>query len=380
MLKKILLFSFILCSYSIVSQTVSTITEGNFHDGLAVDSQGNVYGSDFPTSGSQSVYKYDTNGNVTVFATGFVSPNGIGINSQDEIYICDHFGNAIKKYDINGTLLANFNSGQFATPAGIKPIPNSLDMLVVEYNNTTGRKIKRLAADGTVTTLFSGAPLNGPAGIAFIGDVPYIANFNNRKIFRFLDGALTEVATLPSGGNPNSNFLGFLTSANGVLYATHIGLNSIYSINPNSGTVTLFAGSTQGTNDGDISTATFFSPNGIIADTANDKLYISDAGNKNLRIIDNAFLSTESFNSEDISITMFPNPAKDSLQINFKLKTEDNLKITITDMTGKSIYKKELVPTHIDGSITIPTAQWPKGTYIIQCIQNTKTLNKKIII
>ena len=262
MLKKILLFNFILCFYSINSQTVSTITQGNFQDGLAMDSQGNVYGSDF-FGPSRSVYKYDTNGNVTTFASGFVTPNGIGINSLDEIYVCDHFGNVIKKYDINDTLLENYSNGLFSSPAGIQPIPNTLDMLVVEYNNTTGRKIKRLAADGTVTTLYTGAPLNGPAGITFIGEVPYIANFNDRKIFSFLDGTLTEIAQLPSIASPTAGSLGFLTSGNNLLYATNLNENKIYSIDPSTGQVTLLAGSSDGSLDGSISSATFSGPNGI---------------------------------------------------------------------------------------------------------------------
>ncbi|WP_282043797.1 T9SS type A sorting domain-containing protein [Winogradskyella flava] len=385
MCKKILLLSLILCSYSIVSQTVSTVTGGNFHDGLAVDSQGNVYGSDFPPVAPfpnpiKNVYKYDTSGNVTVFATGFVSPNGIGINSQDEVYVCDHFANNIKKFSSDGTLLMTTTIGQFTTPAGIKPIPNTLDMLVVEYNNNSGRKIKQLSADGTVTTLFSGAPLNGPAGIAFIGDTPYIANFNDRKIFRFQNSFLTEVAQLPSSNNPQTDFLGFLTSANGLLYATHFGLNSIYTINPTTGEVNLFAGSSQGGQDGDISIATFNGPNGIVADESTGKIYVSDAGVKNLRIIENAFLSTEDFTADSFRLHAFPNPAKDSLKIEMKLNILDPLEIQIIDATGKIIYQKSFTIDDSKFSFAIPTTAWEEGTYILHCIQSNKKITKKIMI
>lgn len=379
MIKKVLLFNLILCYYSINSQTISTISEGSFQDGLAIDSQGNIYGSDF-FGPSRNVYKYDTNGNVTTFASGFVTPNGIGINSQDEIYVCDHFGNEIRKYDINGTLLANFSNGLFSTPAGIQPIPNTLDMLVVEYNNITGNTIKRLGSDGIVTTLYSGFPLNGPAGITFIGEVPYIANFNDRKIFSFLNGTLTEIAQLPSIGIPGGGSLGFLTSGNGVLYATNLNDNKIYSIDPSSGQVSLFAGSTDGSLDGSVSVATFSGPNGIIADNSNGRLYVSDSSTSNLRIIDNAFLSTNDFALEDFDFKIFPNPTKDSLNIKCSLNTLKPLKIEVIDLLGKIVYKNKVMPKSKDFITSIPTTDWKKGTYIFKIIQGDNKLIKKIII
>lgn len=376
MFKKKLLLGLILSAQVILGQTVSTITEGNFHDGLAVDSQGNVYGSDFPPSATRSVYKYDTDGNVTVFADGFISPNGIGINSQDEIYICDHYGNTVKKYDNNGTLLADY-TGQFTTPAGIKPIPNTLDMLVVEYDNNSGRKIKRLAADGTVTTLYTGAPLNGPAGITFIGEVAYIANFNNRKIFRFENNALTEIAQLPSSSDPSTNFLGFLTSANDMLYATHIGNNSIYSINPTTGEFSVFSGSALGNLDGDISNATFNRPNGIVTDTANNRIYVSDAGTKNLRIIDNAFLSVKEFKKKD-EIVAYIDRVCNCLILKVNSSNNNKTLVEIVNIEGKVVYNTTIKSGLVN--LKVPLSNWQNSTYIVKVTQGGKTNAKKILI
>ncbi|GAA4275239.1 SMP-30/gluconolactonase/LRE family protein [Aquimarina gracilis] len=257
--------------------TVSTVFEGSFQDGLAEDSKGNIYGSDFA---GNTVYKLDRSGNVAVFANGFTTPNGIGINSKDEIYICDNFGNKIFKYDTEGTLLASFDA---ASPAGIKKIPWSNDMLFVEYFTNT---INVLKEDGSITKLFEGEPINGPAGIAFDrkGNT-YIGNFNDRKIYKFSDGQLEFVAQLPAEAE-NSNFLGFLTYAKGNLFATQIGEHRIYKINPRSvDDFEVFAGSVLGNADGEISEATFNFPNGILASRDQKTLYVSDAGTKNLRII-----------------------------------------------------------------------------------------------
>ena len=163
--------------FAIKAQTVSTITDGNFHDGLEVDAMGNLYGSDFT---GDSVYKYDTNGEVSVFKSGFSSPNGIGIDPSGDIYICDHFANTIYKYDEDGDLLDTFAG--LTTPAGIKNIPGTNEMLIVEYNSST---VKILDVDtGSISTVVSGSPINGPAGIAFVGTDIFIGNFNDRKILK----------------------------------------------------------------------------------------------------------------------------------------------------------------------------------------------------
>ncbi|MBQ4818955.1 SMP-30/gluconolactonase/LRE family protein [Aquimarina sp. MMG016] len=261
----------------VIEITVSTVEEGNFFDGLEPDSKGNIYGSDFR---GDSVFKLDKSGNVTVFVSGLNSPNGIGVNNNDEVYVCDNFGNAIFKYDQEGNQLESFVA---VSPAGIKKIPGSNDMLFVEYNTNT---INRLSEDGIITKLFEGAPVNGPAGIAFDrrGNT-YIGNFNDRKILKYKDGEVTEIAELPAGAE-NTNFLGFLTYAKGFLFATQLGEHKIYKINPNKvNDFEVFAGSILGNNDGDLSEATFNFPNGIVASRDQKTLYVSDAGTNNLRII-----------------------------------------------------------------------------------------------
>jgi len=257
--------------------TVETVVDGSFHDGLAIDRKGNLYGSDFV---GNTVYKMTPSREVSVFVGGLVSPNGIGINKKDEVYVCDNFGNTIYKYSEEGIQLDSIPA---VSPAGIKRIPGTNDMLFVEYNTNT---INLLSEDNTITKLYEGAPINGPAGIAFDrkGNV-YIGNFNDRKIYKYKNEELTFVAELPAEA-PNANFLGFLTYARGFLFATQIGEHKIYKINPNKeNEFEVFAGSALGSQDGDVSEATFNFPNGILASRDGKTLYVSDAGTSNLRII-----------------------------------------------------------------------------------------------
>ena len=373
--KIITFFIVFLLSFFINAQTITTVTDGAFSDGLAKDSQGNIYGSDW--SGN-TVYKLDTNGAVTVFKNGFSNPNGIGINAADDIFICDHTANVIKKYDTSGTLITTYSTG-LTTPAGIKSIPNSTDMLIVEYGTaSSSSKIKRLTTNGTITTIYSGTPLNGPAGIAFIGNTAYIANFNDRKILKLENGTLTLVAQLPNGA-PSSNFLGFLSAVGNTLVATQIGEHKIYAITPSTGVVSVYAGSSQGTTDGDINAATFSSPNGILGDTANNRVYVSDATPKNLRIIDNALLSVNEFALSNFKVQLFPNPTIDTLNIKIKNAKIETLKISIYDTLGKAVLEQDYPVSLSEFEIKLNTTHLTSGLYHVVIASKDYSITKKVV-
>ena len=306
------LLLYVTCFFTIstlTSQTVSTITEGNFTDGLGIDSQGIIYGSDF--SGT-NVYKYDpSTEQVTTFATGFTNPNGIGVSSSDEVYICEAGGGTIHKFDVDGNVLETFTG--LNNPTGVQyDVLNDI-IYWVSYNESSLYELDPVT--GTSTQIYIGAPLNGPSGIAFVGDNVFISNFNDRRIFRLEDDdSLTEITQLPSIGPPNTDFCGFLASKDSQLIATHIGGHRIFRINPLNGQFEVIAGSTQGTADGDITEATFFQPNGIVGDNSNDRIYITDAAPNNLRIIDGITLSTTDLENP-LSLQFLPNPTKDLLFI-----------------------------------------------------------------
>lgn len=387
MLKKYILFVSLFISTVTIAQTVSTVTLEPLTDGLGIDSQGNIYCSDWA---GQTVYKYSTSGIVTTFKDGFWNPNGIGVNASDEIYICDHTRNRVYKYDTDGNLITQY-LGLFTTPAGIKNIPNTTDMLVVEYGNVyanattiTNSKIKKLAADGTVTTLHSGLPLNGPTGIAFINDVPYISNFNDRKIFKFEGGILTEITQLPSEGPANRNFLGFMSAIDNQLIATHIGGHKVYKIDPVSGVATVYLGSSIGNTDGDISIATFDSPNGIIGDEANDKIYLSQGSigisNKNLRIISGAVLSAETIDLLKVEVNVYPNPNKDSLNIKLNGFTTREIGLSVFDLSGKEVFKQQFENNKENFQEKIVTSSWGKGVYFLKIKSGKNILTKKIVM
>ncbi len=71
---------------------------------------------------------------------------------------------------------------------------------------------------------------------------------------------------------------------------------------------------------------------------------------------------------------IYPNPASDELNIVFD--NPENVKVTMTDMSGKQIYSKSFN----EKKIRINTAQIPKGTYILSVETNLKKHTQKIII
>lgn len=361
-----------LIGFSLKSQTVSTVTPGNFTDGLAKDHLGNVYCSDW---GGNIVYKLDTSGAVSIFKGGFSNPNGIAVDDSNHIYICDHTANRIFKYDTAGTQIRSYSG--FNSPAGIKKLPNSPNFIVVEYN--FGR-VKILEPNGNITQLHSGVPLDGPAGIAIIDTTIYIANFNNRRVYRFnSNNTLSLIVQLPSHRGTYDN-LGFLTAMHGKLYATHISGERIYEIDPVSNTASVFAGSVRGFQDGPISNATFNQPNGILADPANNRMYISEAGGlKNLRIIDNLVVSTPNNKLERLSLEVYPNPTNSELNVKIpNLKTR-NVEVSISNNLGQEIFLKTLPVANGSIQINLQDSLFPSGSYVVS-LRDKNTIASKLFI
>ncbi|GAA0872861.1 hypothetical protein GCM10009117_20080 [Gangjinia marincola] len=371
-MKNLTLLGSLIMMLSLHAQNVSTMTEGNFFDDIAIDFEGNVYGSDFY---GDSIFKWDTQGNVSVFASGFLNPNGIGINPDGDLYICEHTASKIHKYSTDGTLLETYTG--ITNPSGVKNIPGTTDMVYVEWSTST---LGVLHDDGTKEVLAEGSPLFGPAGIAFIDDVMYVSNYNNRKIMRYENGEMTTIAQLPSESDSNA-FLGFIDAKDGFIYATSYGAHKIYQVNPTTGEYSTFAGSIQGNDDGPLQEATFNYPNGIYFDNDNDRLLISDGGTKNLRIIDNISqaLATDEYFIDASAIAVYPNPANDAIQIKGSFDASKEYQISVISADGGNVFNSKKVSGDELSNISIVTSDWSKGIYFITISVGNKSVTKKII-
>src|SRR5216684_847093 len=337
----------------------ATSAQLNSPEGLAVDSIGNVFIAD---SGDNVVRMVNTAQIITTYAgggtgctaqtdplgdgcpanqAGLNNPQGVSVDSSDNLYIVDTFNNRIRKVD--GIALHNISTlagsasiclattgcgdGNAATAAvigspGFVIVDGAGDLFVVDG---AASRIRKVNATSQVITNFAGNGVVGPPGnsngdgssalqanltqvthgMAFdpSGNLYFIdrSNFVIRRIDT--SGTITRVAgnygqrcagaSLPScgdGGLATSALLraptGIAVDSTGNVYISDGGLNRIRVFSPG-GNISNFAGTgAAGSANGPGLSATFTGPWGIAFD-ANGNLYVADAGNNLIRKIDN---------------------------------------------------------------------------------------------
>ena len=233
--------------------------------GLAVDAAGNIYVAD---EKNHVIRRIAPGGVVTTLAGGsgcpgytdgpaaaarFRLPKGVAVDTVGNLYVADAGNHAIRKITPAGvvsTLAGNGVSGstdgigaaaRFHIPSGLA-VDAAGVVYVADSNNNIIRKI---ASDGTVSTLAGTAGVYGSA-----------------------DGTGAAAGFFYP--------LAVAVDAAGTVYVTEIGNNTVRKITP-AGVVTTLAGKagTFGSDDGLGSAARFRSPEGIAVDAAGN-VYVAD--------------------------------------------------------------------------------------------------------
>lgn len=329
-MKKLLLLFISLTAGIVQAQYVTTVNQfpdPRVTDAIITDQHNNLFISDFNGS---SVYKRDPSGNLTVFAGGFVSPNGLAFDSQENLFIADFDGNAIYKVSYTGVMLDTFS---IARPSGIIKMLNSDTMIFTQY---TAQTLMKLAPDGAMVQMHAGGILNGPVGLAYdsTGQL-YGANFNNRVIYKIDEDTITHWAALPLIGSPTAQRLGFIAYARGSMWATAYTADQIFRVDlTQADSVEWFSGSTVGIVDGHVSVAKFHHPNGICANLNGDTLYVTDGGNGRLRMITDTPVATET-TAKDFVLEIGPNPASQQIRLRYDAAFEGG-SLKVVDETGKT--------------------------------------------
>jgi len=88
-------------------------------------------------------------------------------------------------------------------------------------------------------------------------------------------------------------------------------------------------------------------------------------------------LSTTNF-KEDFQVSFFPNPAKDSLNINIGVLKTAQYKVAIIDTNGKVVLEQEFKNPKLIENIKMPNLA--KGMYLVNLITEDKQISKKIVI
>ncbi|HEX7955432.1 MAG TPA: RHS repeat-associated core domain-containing protein [Pyrinomonadaceae bacterium] len=251
----------------------------------------------------------------------FRNLSGVAVGADDSVYVADAGNNRIRvvrpqagaggatTYSVStlaGTGAAGYADGpaaaaQFNAPQGV-----AVDAAGVVYvADTDNHRIRRVAADGTVTTLAgdgtpgfangSGAQarFNAPRGVAAdnFGNV-YVADSGNSSVRRVTQaGEVSTVAgdgTIGSGDGPGARFdnlSGVACDGEHVyVYLGDTGNHRVRRLDA-AGTVVTVAGASRGFADGSAGQARFAEPSGLAVE-ASGKIVLADAANSLVRSID----------------------------------------------------------------------------------------------
>ena len=324
------------------AQTVQTVANSPLiADYLAIDrATGDVYTTDY-----SQISRISPDGTVETVAQGGSFTTGIGVSSAGDVYFVDGQAGTIFKYDTAGA------TNEFATGlSGIVGVWMTSDNTGF-YTHSISGTIYFVNFDGTVTQVLSGLG-NGMTDIALDEDGNfYVSFFQTGQVNKVApDGTITPLITIPS-------WVGYITFANGFVYATAWQNHQILRIDPETGESLVVAGSgIAGTADGAVSSAQFNEPNGIVASVTGDTLYVSDFASNSLRRITSVTtVSTEEDNTQPANFMLaqnYPNPFNPSTTISYSLNQPGLVKLVITDLLGRTMS-------------TLVSAVQPAGSYAV---------------
>jgi sugar lactone lactonase YvrE len=243
---------------------------------------------------------------LTVAPDAFPYPTGLVLDASETIYVADAISHTIQKIsprhnevsilsglsDQAGATDGTDAGARFDRPHGVK-ISTGDDARDggIHVADTANKSIRRVTADGVVTTLTgASAGLASPWAVA-------IDNNGNTYVTDAVDNCIRMIApdgtvsVIADAGAGFSAPAGIAVDAEGWLYVADTGRHAIRAIAPGTREVTLLAGvsGTAGGADGPASGARFRSPGGMAVDgvlcsgARDGSLYIADTGNSLIR-------------------------------------------------------------------------------------------------
>ena len=261
---------------------------------IEIDSAGNVYVGDCATP-RHRIQKFDANGNFILewgdrgtADSEFECPSGLGIDSQDNVYVVDNGNDRIQKFDDQGTLLAKWGqngtaNGRFVGPTGLTVDASDNVYVADRYNSriqqfsSAGVFIRKWGTPGTDAGQFVGPAdvAAGPGGVLYVtdtdgGSVSRVQKFNSTGGFLAGWGGLT------SGNGQFDTPLGVATAPDGTVYVSDTNRDRVQRFDADGAFLGRW-GSTGTAN------RQFNRPTGITV-AADGNVYVIDSGNSRVQV------------------------------------------------------------------------------------------------
>jgi sugar lactone lactonase YvrE len=348
----------------------ATVAELNQASGVCFDAAGNLYIAD---QVNNRVRLVNATGIISTFAgTGMAGYSGDGGEATSaELYTADDI-----IYDSDGNLYISDTNNE-----RIRKVNTAGVISTIVGNGTAG-----FSGDGGQATA---AELHRPTGLVYdaVGNL-YIADELNNRI-RMVNTAGIISTIVGNGvhafsGDGGAATLAELSYPNGVcldpagnIYISDSGNNRIRRVNTTGIISTIVGIGTAGySGDGGSSTAAeIHGPARVILDSVGN-LYFCDNGNSSVRMVTNiGQMSVEQFGIRNFKFSIYPNPAKDILNVECLIINEKTT-LVITDMLGNTVKQIPFTTQHLTFNITDLT----EGVFNISLQSNEGVINKRVVI
>ena len=297
-------------TYVAVNPVTTLISSGlSGPQGVAVDSQGNLYIAD---TGNNAIKQWNPGTQQTVLSAGLNNPRAVAVDAHGNVYVADSGNNAIEEPGTaNPTLVASLSN-----PSGVAVDGQGN----VYFSNTGNNSIGEWNAASPQQETLVSSGLNNPTGVAVdtLGNV-YFADSG--------DNAIKEWATPGGPVNPLvaaglNNPTGLAVDGQGNVYIADTGNSAIKEWNAGSQQVAVLVSS--GLNG----------PAGIAVD-AQGNLYVADTNNNAIKKVTPAWLGlsvttlSEAYTAGSDAVTAQVLPASVPLT-----GSSDQSWLTITGIAG----------------------------------------------
>jgi DNA-binding beta-propeller fold protein YncE len=216
-------------------------------------------------------------------------PEGIVVDSSNNVYVADANNNRIEKFDSNGNYLTQWggdgtNNGQLYGPLGMA-VDRSNNVYVVDNGND---RVEKFTSNGNYLAQWGSygsgnGQFEAPYGIAVdSSNNVYVADANNYRVEKFTSNG-SYLAQWGSDGSGNGQFefpLGIAVDNSNDVYVVDTENSRLEKFDSNGNYLTQWG--SYGTNNGQLEY-----PEGIVVDSSGNFIYVADEGNHRIQVFAN---------------------------------------------------------------------------------------------